>query len=114
MQGLNYFAKFDTDAFFKGKVFSAQRCPIWQDYNTKATLGTRVECVIIEDKTEYPKDGIGNRYEKITFKVPREVSIPSDSIVVPVNPVATIYGDHRDQLSVKCDDVKIVTQNGKT
>ena len=42
---------------------------------------------------------------KITFKVNKDINVPLKARVKPINAVATIYGDYRNQLSVKCDDI---------
>lgn len=55
---------------------------------------TKVECVIASDKTPYKfKEGevFSNRFEKISFKVAKDVNIPVESRVVPKNVVATIF-----------------------
>ena len=116
MKNLNQFVKFDWNAFAKDKVFLVTNVVDFVDYDTKAILGKKVETVIITDNTLYAsKDGevVTNRFEKVAFKVSKSVDIPIDSRVVPVNPVATVYGDYRNQLSVKCDDVQIVTPKEK-
>lgn len=41
------------------------------------------------------------------------MNIPIESKVVPKNAVATIYGEYRNQLSVKCDDIVVVTPKEK-
>lgn len=116
MKGLNQFLGFDWGGFAAGKAFIVTSVSELLDYNTKAHLGTKVECVIGADNTPYKfKDGetFTNRYEKITFKVSKDVNIPIDARVMPVNAVATIYGEYRNQLSVKCDDIQIVTPKEK-
>lgn len=111
MKNLNSFIEFNWKAFAEGKTFLVTGISEYQDFDTKAHLGTKVECVIIEDNTHYKTKGgeaVSNRYEKITFKVAKDVNIPVDSKVVPVNAVASIYGEFRNQLSVKCDSIQIV------
>lgn len=85
----------------------------WQDYDTKALLGTKVETVITVDNTPYQPGADGtiqtNLFEKVTFKVAKsDVNVKVGDFVEPVNAVATIYGDFQNQLSVKADDVIIV------
>lgn len=46
-----------------------------------------------------------NRFEKLKFKVNKDITIPMDAIIVSVNPVATVYGKYRNNLSVKWDNV---------
>ena len=116
MKGLNQFLSFDWDAFADGKAFIVTGVSEYQDFDTKAHLGTRVDCIILTDKTPYKfKDGeeFTNRFEKITFKVSKDVNVAIDARVVPVNAVASIYGEYRNQLSVKCDDIQTIMPKEK-
>ena len=116
MKGLNQFLGFDWNAFAEGKTFIVTGISELVDFNTKAHLGTKVECVIGADKTPYTfKDGetFTNRFEKISFKVSKDVNIPIETRVIPVNAVASIYGEYRNQLSVKCDDIQVVMPKEK-
>ncbi|MBR0384860.1 MAG: hypothetical protein IJH61_09285 [Eubacteriaceae bacterium] len=111
MKFLNQFVYFDWNRFAEGKVFMVTGLTEWQDFETKAYLGTKIECVILTDNTKYEnKDGqkASNRFEKIVFKVNKNVDIPMDSRIVPKNVTANVYGDYRNQLSVKCTDVGII------
>ena len=61
----------------------------------------------------YPsgKDGTGeysNLFEKFTVKVFKDINVPVGATVELVNPVGTVYGEFRNQLSVRADDVRIV------
>ncbi len=111
MKYLSQFQEFDFAAFAKGKVFVVTGCNQWKDYETKKVMGTKVDCVIAVDKTEYLRkegDTSSNRFEKISFKVARDnLNIPNDSQVMPVDAEATVWGDYRNQLSVKCSDVQV-------
>lgn len=114
MKGLNQFNTFDWNRFADGKLFVVTGVSEWSDFNTKAHLGTKVDCVIAVDKTVYAfKDGqqFTNRFEKISFKVNKDMNIPIDSRVMPKGATASIYGEYRNKLSVKCDD--IVVAQGK-
>lgn len=51
---------------------------------------------------------MSNRFEKLTFKVSKDVEIPIEAIVEPLNATAAVYGDYRNQLSVKCSDIKVL------
>lgn len=116
MKHLNQFFQFNWDAFSKDKIFAVIGISEWQDFNTKAVLGTKVDCVILEDNTQYnQKQGefVTNIFEKISFKVPSKLSVPVDSLVKPVNAVATVYGEHRNMLSVKCSDIQILNKSTK-
>ncbi len=116
MKGLNQFIKFDWNAFAEGKTFIVTSISEYVDFDTKAHLGTKVDCVIATDNTVYKfKDGeeFTNRFEKISFKVSKDINIPIETRVVPKNAVATIYGEYRNQLSVKCDDIVPVISKEK-
>ena len=110
MKYLRQFLKFDWDSFSSGKEFRVTGIAPWQDYDTKAILGTTVEVVIYQDKTKYNfknGDTRTNQFEKINFKIRKEnVSIPAGTPVEPVNPSCTIYGDFGNLLSVKADDIR--------
>lgn len=108
---LSQFLKFHCKAFFDGKKFLCVGCQNWTDYETKKHMGTKVNAVIIEDNTPYKqKDGetVSNLYEKIAFKCKKDVNIPQNANIIPVNPVATVYGEYRNQLSIVCDDIQII------
>ena len=96
------------------KVLSVASCGPLQDFTTKQVTGTKVTTVIIEDNTPYkPKaDGstISNLYEKIVVKVPGKMglTIPVGSVVELINPVGTVYGEYRNQLSITADDIKVI------
>lgn len=111
MKGLNQFVKFDWEAFAQDKQFVVIGVSEYQDFDTKSHLGTKVECVIANDRTPYNfKDGkeFTNRFEKITFKVAKDVNIPVNSTVIPKEVTASIYGEFRNQLSVKCNGIAVV------
>lgn len=117
---LNSFAFFDFEKFWKGKVGKCTGVEPWRDYETKNVLGTKVNITIVKDETPYPqKDGehVTNLYQPLTVKVPKTgLTIPIGSVVRIVNPVATVYGPYRNELSVKADDVLAVNpqaQGGK-
>ena len=111
MKKLNQFVKFLFEDFSKGKVYRVIGVRPWIDYNTKELMGTKVEVVIAEDNTAYDtKDGenVTNQYEKLSFKIKKDVKVPMNARVIPVNPVAVVYGEYRNQLSVTADDIKVV------
>lgn len=116
MKGLNQFLSFNWDAFAEGKTFIVTGVSEYQDFDTKAHLGTKVDCVIATDKTLYKfKDGeeFTNRFEKISFKIAKDVNIPIETRVIPVNAVASIYGEYRNQLSVKAEDIQVIMPKEK-
>lgn len=110
MQGLIQYLRFDWKAFFAAKTLSIVSCGPLTDYNTKQVIGSKITAVIIRDDTPYkPKsDGtkISNLYEKIVVKVPNKtVNLTPGTVVEIVNPVATVYGEYRNQLSITAEDV---------
>ena len=111
MKKLNQFVKFLFEDFSKGKIYRVTGIRPWIDVATKERLGTKVEVVIAEDNTAYDTSNgeiVTNQYEKLAFKVKKDVNIPMNARVIPVNPVAVVYGDYRNQLSVTADDIKVV------
>ena len=111
MKYLSQFVKFDAERFFDGKVLMVTGVKKWQDFESKADLGTKVETVIIKDDTHYThKNGETgtNRFEKLTLKIAQPVSIPLNTYVLPKGVKATIYGEFRNQLSVTCDEIQTV------
>ena len=116
MKALNKFMKFDWEQFSAGKEFTVTECSSWTDYNTHEILGTRVEVIITRDETDYHmKDGknTSNLYERLVFKITKEMSIPINSKIIPINPIVRAYGIDRDGnftsylncLSIQCEDV---------
>jgi hypothetical protein len=111
LKKLNQFLTFDWSKFSQGKTFMCTGISEWVDYDTKNHNGTKVEAVITKDSTAYnQKEGemVNNLYEKITFKVRKDMKISPNSIIEPVNAVGKIYGEYRNQLSVTCDDIQVV------
>lgn len=118
MKHLHQFEIFDFKKFSEGKVYLTTGCSPWKDYNnTSVVYGTKVEAAIVKDETPYvQKEGehTTNRFEKIVFKVAKSnMSIPPNSYIQPVNPVATIWGTQRNNLSVRCDDIEILQLKNK-
>ena len=112
LKKLNQFLYFDFRGFSDGKIYQVVGISEWVDYETKKHMGTKVETVIVEDKTQYThKDGeiITNRYEKLVYKIKKDINVPINARVEPVNPVAKVYGDYRNQLSVVADDIRIIS-----
>lgn len=111
MKKLNQFVKFLFEDFSRGKVYRVTGVRPWLDFTTKELLGTKVEVIVAEDNTVYDtKNGetVTNLYEKLSFKIKKDVNIPVNARVIPVNPVAVVYGEYRNQLSVTADDIKVV------
>ncbi|GAB6955715.1 hypothetical protein [Mediterraneibacter glycyrrhizinilyticus] len=112
MKKLNQFVRFLFEDFSKGKVYRVIGVRPWIDYTTKEHMGTKVDVIIAEDNTAYDiknDEIITNQYEKLAFKIKKDVNIPMNARVIPVNPVAVVYGEYRNQLSVTADDIKVIT-----
>lgn len=111
MKKLNQFLEFNVEKFFEGKVFVTTGISEWRDFDTNQKKGTKVETVIAKDETRYDlKEGeiVSNMYEKLVFKVPKEVKIPMNAQVEPRGVKATVYGEYRNQLSCTAEDVAVV------
>lgn len=116
MNSLNQFIKFDFESFAKDKVLVVTNVKEYVDYNTKQHLGTDLRVSIVKDNTVYkckPDQMITNVYESFSLKVNKDVDVPIGARVIPVNAEATVYGEMRNQLSVKCSDVQIVDAKEK-
>lgn len=107
MKKLNHFTVFNWPAFSKGKRFACTGCSEWRSFDTGAHLGTKVEAAIVEDLTDYGEDSgsVTNLFEKLTFKVGRDISVPIGVEIQPKNVQATVYGDFRNQLSCVAEDI---------
>ena len=110
MTGLRYFNNFDLKSFLNGKVLQVVSIMPWKDFDSDQTLGVKYEIAIINDNTHYPtKDDrtISNRYEKFSCKVAHaSPGVNVNSFVEVVNGTATVWGEHRDKLSVKCESLR--------
>ena len=110
MKFLSQFNQFDFTRFAEGKEFQvSEPCVPWVERDTNKILGTVVTVAITIDRTNYGEGKTGNnRYEKLKFKVKQQVSVPVDARVMPINVVARVYGDYNNQLSVTCDDIRVI------
>lgn len=112
MKYLTQFLKFHWNDFAEAKQFRVTAIRPWKNYETKEQIGWIVDVAIVVDNTEYKfRDGeIGsNLYAALSFKTTAKPSVNLGDLVEPVNPVCTVYGDYKNQLSVKCDDVRVVS-----
>lgn len=110
---LYMYEEFNLENFLHGKELSVTGCHPWTDFETKKELGTTVEVAITKDGTEYPKKKAGdtrtNQYEKLGIKLPKlNYSVPVGAVVTILNGNATVFGDRRDKLSIKAEDIKVV------
>lgn len=111
LKKLNQFNYFATKEFFSKLGLIAVGKSVWKDFETGSVKGTKVEVVIASDKHNYnAQDGevVNNMYEKLTVKIPKEIDVPINAKVCLVNPVANIYGEYRNQLSVTADDIEVL------
>lgn len=114
MKKLNLFTHFDFNAFAKGKKFLVVGQKPWADYNSGEVLGTKVEIVITEDKTDYGisenEITVNNLYEKFIVKISKDknVTVELGKEVRLINPRGSVYGDYRNQLSVTADGLQVV------
>lgn len=113
MKKLNMFTYFDFEEFAKGKRFMSISKQPWKNYDSEKIKGTKIGAVIVQDKTNYGDQAgevVSNLYEKLIFKVPMDIDIPMNVEIRPVNPVATVYGDWRDKLSITVDNVEVISK----
>lgn len=115
MKKLNMFVQFDWDGFAKDKSFQVTDVRSLRDREHNETvLGTVVELVILKDDTDYqtkPGEVVSNLYEKLRVKIPRSsVDVQVGDPVVLINPTATVFGEYRNQLSVKADDILVLDE----
>ncbi len=113
MKKLNIFLHFDWEGFALGKAFQVTDVkPLRDREHNETVLGTVVELVILKDDTDYqtkPGEVVSNLYEKLRVKIPRSsVDVQVGDSVELINPVATVFGDYRNQLSVKADDILVL------
>jgi|GEM_PF-570765 len=117
MKGLKQFLTFDWDNFGKDKQFLVVGTGDYVEYGTNNKLGSKIDTVIVKDTTNYSykdkekdKDKpFTNLYEKLSFKVTKDIDVSLNSIIVPEGEIkATVWGDYSNNLSVVCSDIKIV------
>lgn len=113
LKKLSQFQYFDIDEFVaKMKLVTTGQAE-WKDFETGNRKGTRVETVIAQDKTQYKtQEGevVNNLYEKLTIKIPKDINVPMNVEVRLINPVATVYGDYRNQLSITSEDIEVISK----
>ncbi len=115
MKYLTQFQRFDMDEFLKGKQLLVTGVGENADFETKKHLGTKVEVVIVKDETPYTQkqgEQKTNLFEKFNIKLLKDIDVPVNAYVYPVNVTAKVYGKYNESLSVTAGDLKIA-QNGK-
>ena len=111
MKKLNMFTYFDWEGFAKDKRFISTGIQPWKNFDSGEGLGTMVEAVIAQDNTFYNnKEGeiISNIYEKLVFKVNKNIDIPMGVEIRPLDVKATVYGEYRNKLSITAGDIEVV------
>ena len=100
---LGQYNRFDLAGFLADKTLAFTGASVWKDYAT-----------ITRDDTPYKvKDGesVSNLYNKLTVKVPGKVDLKIGTEVEIVDGEATVYGEYRNQLSIKAKAVRPVTSS---
>lgn len=108
---LSQFESFDVDGFLRDKELVCTGCSDYEDFDTHVHLGTTVETAIMTDGTPYKqKEGTQatNRFKELKIKVSKDVVVPVNSIVKPINATAKVYGKYHNELSIKATDIEIV------
>lgn len=120
LKGLSGFQKFDSERFFKDKQFLFTKIEDWEtqegsDTSKRRSVGSKVTGVVLSDGTSYGKDLKGiNQGESITFKVAQPVSAFGNWKIFQTIFVAeeftkvSIWGDFRNQLSVRVPKLKAI------
>lgn len=105
------FNHFDYQGFMREKRVRATSIKPWKDFETKKILGTKVEGGITFDKTDYQDPNVSNLYEKLVYKVNKpmeQIAVKVGDYFEGVNVQAKLYGEYQNQLSITCDDVRVV------
>lgn len=114
MKKLSMFLSFNFNEFARNKTFICISTSPWKDFESGEILGTKVETVIAKDETNYNvKDGetVTNLYEKLVFKVNKNIDIPINAVIQPKGVQASVFGEYRNQLSCTAEDIVIVSKN---
>ena len=111
-RGLSNFQMVDILRFLSGKELEVTEVREWIDYSSKESLGIKIEVAITKDVTNYGegRENISNLYNKFWVKIPKKISVPLHTKIELVNPIAKVYGEYNDQLSVVADDIKVVSK----
>lgn len=115
---LSHFQKFDSEKFFADKKFLFTKVQEWRegsDQNNLHVVGCKISGLVAIDQTKYGKDLTGvNEGEIITFKVRQPITKfqnwqPLQTVFQAVKfDRVVIWGDYRNQLSVRVPDLQEV------
>lgn len=102
MRGVHQFEEFNFSSFSKGKDYTVTGLSEWKDYETKKSMGWKVDTAITRDDTQYrTKDDqvISNLFQTQVFKCFEKPDVKVGDIVEPVDIAAcTLYGTYRNQI----------------
>lgn len=113
LKKLRNFLAFNFGGFATGKRFVVVGQQPWKDFKTGEVLGTKVEVVIAQDKTDYSlKEGevANNLYEKLFFKIPKVIEVPMNVEVRFSGVTASVYGEYFNQLSIAAKDIEVLSK----
>ena len=111
LKGLRLYEYWDADSFLADKRLLVTNTFPWIDFTSKEELGSKIEVVIIEDNTDYGDLDINNLFEKLTIKTKKKnLVIPIKSEIKCADVEGTLYGEYRNQVSLKCDNIKIISK----
>lgn len=110
LRKLKNFLYFDWEDFIKDKRLFITNLNDWKDFETGRNKGTKVECVIIEDKTDYGDVSVSNRFEKIVIKIPKKLDISVNQEIRIIEGEASVYGEFYNNLSIVAKDIELVKQ----
>lgn len=105
---------FDWQKFNEGKEYTVTGSSKWKKYGSEEILGTKVEVAITADKVPYSETQDGrqlyNLYEKLTWKIAKEMNFPIGTVVIPVGVTVTLWASKpngpKDQMSIQVTDIK--------
>lgn len=116
--GLNRFISFDFPSFSKDKEFQVMGIkPRYEDKDKQKEIGTAVEVAIVKDQTTYYDknnnidSSVTNLYEKFSIKLEQRketLGVKIGDFVEIIGATAVVYGEYRNQLSVKADDIRVI------
>lgn len=116
LKGLSSFQRFDGERFFHDKQILFTKAEDWQegeDAEHMRSVGTKITGVILSDETNYGHDQKGiNQGESLTFKVRQPLTSFTNwkvfQTIFTVEKIekATVWGDYRNQLSIKVPSLK--------
>lgn len=110
MKGILQFL--DWEKITANLTFTVVSVGPWLKYETKEKLGTKLDVYVSRDDFQYfPKnDGtvFTNLGERLSIRVPGDVTVPIGEAIIPLDPVMTIYGKYNENASVRASGIKVV------